>query len=253
MARPNSKFIDGQLELVPGIKVPLRLYLDQKSRYRATVGKKYIIFRIGHRVYTEEIIQNLEKWARDLYQKQPQAFAHLLPVGVPTEGRIMVMDKGYDVRLEFSEAYKSHRGVADPRKSNSLILQLTPNDKRPTATIVNTLLSRLFSQRYHAELWQRLQALNQAHFQVKIEGLRLKYTQTRWGSCSSKGNINLSSRLLMAPAKTRDAVMVHEIAHRLEMNHGPKFWNHVYNAMEDYDEHHLWLKDHGASLRFLPY
>ena len=163
------------------------------------------------------------------------------------------MEEDFLITVGFSAELKSHRGEADPRKSNVFHLKLTESDKRPVAMIVNTLLSRLFSQRFHQQLWDRLQELNQAHFGVEVQGLKLKYTQTRWGSCSSTGNINLSSRLLLAPAPTRDAVMVHELAHRIRMDHSPEFWQLVYRALPDYEEHHNWLNDHGLSLRFIPY
>ncbi|MEM7573255.1 MAG: M48 family metallopeptidase [Bacteroidota bacterium] len=249
----KSKYLDRQLELQPGLQVPLRIYLERRHGYRATVGKKYLIFRIGYDLDPKAVMKKLEQWVLATFKENPQAFAHLLPVGVPKQGKIRVMDQDFEISLDFSSELKSHRGVADLRKSNSFQLTLTKQDKRPVATIVNTLLSRLFSQHFHQQLWERLQELNRQHFKVEVQGLRLKYTQTRWGSCSSKGNINLSSRLLLSPAATRDAVMIHELAHRIRMDHSPAYWALVYQAMPDYDAHHAWLKDHGSSLRFIPY
>jgi hypothetical protein len=72
------------------------------------------------------------------------------------------------------------------------------------------------------------------------------------GSCSSKGNINLSSRLLLVPEPVRDSVIIHELAHRVEMNHSDRFWKLVYDAMPEYDRHHAYLTSHGKSLSFLP-
>ena len=78
----------------------------------------------------------------------------------------------------------------------------------------------------------------------------MKYNHSNWGSCSSKGNINLSTRLLFAPDDVIDYVIIHELAHRIEMNHSPRFWKLVSDAMPDYKEKEKWLKVHGGKLGF---
>jgi len=92
--------------------------------------------------------------------------------------------------------------------------------------------------------------LNERHFQQPIDQVRLKYNHSNWGSCSNKGNINLSTRLLFAPPEVIDYVIIHELAHRLEMNHSPRFWKLVADAMPNYREQERWLKEHGKGLGF---
>lgn len=58
----------------------------------------------------------------------------------------------------------------------------------------------------------------------------------RWGSCSAKGNLNFSWLLLFAPERAVDYVVVHELAHRLEFNHSPRFWQIVEDYMPDWRE-----------------
>ncbi|MCR5276597.1 MAG: M48 family metallopeptidase [Bacteroidales bacterium] len=53
--------------------------------------------------------------------------------------------------------------------------------------------------------------------------LRIKHNVSNWGSCSVKGNINLNLHLVRLPAELQDYVMLHELCHLREMNHGPKF------------------------------
>ena len=67
--------------------------------------------------------------------------------------------------------------------------------------------------------------------QIKITSAR-----TRWGSCSSKGNLNFSWRLMLAGEREIDYVVVHELAHLREMNHSPRFWAVVEAALPDYRE-----------------
>ena len=61
-------------------------------------------------------------------------------------------------------------------------------------------------------------------FGFKFKDVKIHKTHGRWGSCSSKGNINLSLYLLLLPRHLQDYVMLHELCHTVEMNHGPRFW-----------------------------
>jgi len=79
--------------------------------------------------------------------------------------------------------------------------------------------------------------------QVKVTGAK-----TRWGSCSSKGNLNFSWRLMLADEEAIDYVVVHELAHLREMNHSPRFWAVVEAAMPDYRQRRLRLKGLQAAI-----
>ena len=66
-----------------------------------------------------------------------------------------------------------------------------------------------------------------AYHQIKINNVRVKKVQTRWGSCSSKGNINLSLHLMLLPDTWIDYVICHELAHIAHPNHSFAFWAHL--------------------------
>lgn len=70
----------------------------------------------------------------------------------------------------------------------------------------------------------------------------------RWGSCSSVGNLNFNCLLMLAPEEVRDYVIVHELAHRKEMNHSAAFWAQVEAVLPDYKEREKWLKTRGKVL-----
>lgn len=79
---------------------------------------------------------------------------------------------------------------------------------------------------------------------IKINGAR-----TRWGSCSAKGNLNFSWRLVMTPLKIIDYVVAHELAHLWEKNHSKKFWQEVQRMDPDYQQDRRWLKENGHLLK----
>ena len=78
--------------------------------------------------------------------------------------------------------------------------------------------------------------------------LRLKYLTSRWGSCSSKKNINLNYRAMQLSKPAIDTILIHELAHLKHMNHGEAFWKLVYTFSPDYDYHHQHLKTLGEHL-----
>jgi predicted metal-dependent hydrolase len=80
------------------------------------------------------------------------------------------------------------------------------------------------------------------------QSLKISNATKRWGSCSNKGSINLSWRLVMCPLPVVDYVVIHELSHLKHLNHSKDFWNIVRAIMPDYEEHRKWLKDNANIL-----
>ncbi len=78
--------------------------------------------------------------------------------------------------------------------------------------------------------------------------ITIRDQKTRWGSCSEKGNLNFTWKLILAPPEVLDYVVVHELCHRLEMNHSRRFWEHVARVLPDYETRRAWLKENGWML-----
>jgi len=68
----------------------------------------------------------------------------------------------------------------------------------------------------------------------EFEKIRIKKLKTRWGSCSSKKNLNFNYKILFLPEDIRDYIIVHELCHLRQMNHSKKFWQEVENIIPDY-------------------
>lgn len=80
--------------------------------------------------------------------------------------------------------------------------------------------------------------------------ITIKNQKKRWGSCSSARNLNFNRRLIMAPQKVLDYVVVHELCHLRQMNHSKEFWKEVELVLPDYKVHKKWLEMNGHLLDF---
>lgn len=79
----------------------------------------------------------------------------------------------------------------------------------------------------------RLEHFNQ-HYQLTYNRVAIKNTRSRWGSCSSKNNLNFNYRIIFLPPELQDYLIVHELCHLQEMNHGPQFWALVAQTLPQY-------------------
>ena len=96
---------------------------------------------------------------------------------------------------------------------------------------------------------ERLPELAQ-HVGVSPRRVTIKDMKTRWGSCSHKGNISISFRIVMAPPEVMDYLIIHELCHMAHPNHSPDFWRLVGTIIPEYECHRAWLRKHGGELEF---
>jgi predicted metal-dependent hydrolase len=94
-----------------------------------------------------------------------------------------------------------------------------------------------------AELAPRARGLA-ARIGREVARVNVRDTKSRWGSCSGQGNLSFSWRLIFAPEPVLDYVVAHEVAHLVEMNHGPRFWQLVERLMPGSADPRAWLKRH---------
>lgn len=114
-------------------------------------------------------------------------------------------------------------------------------DLRPA---IQTYLRRLATQ----ELPARVMELAARHG-IDVTRVSVRNQKSRWGSCSRRGTISLNWRLIQAPGLVRDYVILHELAHRRQMNHSDKFWQEVARLCPDHLEARRWVKQNARLLR----
>ena len=83
---------------------------------------------------------------------------------------------------------------------------------------------------------------------VTYDRITIRKQKTRWGSCSSKGNLNFNCLLMLAPEQVVDYVVVHELCHRIHMDHSAAFWAEVEKYMPEHATCRKWLKANGRVL-----
>ncbi len=106
---------------------------------------------------------------------------------------------------------------------------------------------RALAEKAAAYIPQRV-ALYAAQVGVTYGRVTVRSQRTRWGSCSAKGNLSFNCLLMLAPAEVIDSVVVHELCHRKEMNHSPRFYAEVLRVFPEYRRWYGWLKEHGPTL-----
>ncbi|MDC0551670.1 M48 family metallopeptidase [Amylibacter sp.] len=107
------------------------------------------------------------------------------------------------------------------------------------------------------EQWYRTKALSRlidktrrysAILKVEPTSINLKDYKAMWGSCSPKGVVSYNWRIILAPHKIVDYIVVHELCHLIEPNHSSKYWKQVRSVIPDYENSKEWLKNNGSSL-----
>lgn len=121
----------------------------------------------------------------------------------------------------------------------------------PDAHAVRPLVERAYRQA--ARGWFGLMCdIYAERLGVRFTSIGIRDPRTRWGSCSARGALSFSWRLMMAPERVAEYVVVHEMAHLVHLDHSPAFWDLVRRVSPAHDADRAWLRDHGGWLSRAP-
>jgi predicted metal-dependent hydrolase len=162
-----------------------------------------------------------------------------LPEAAPFRSGAVLPVRGVDVRLRRVD------GRAPAQLERGPISRLTIG--APDADIFASRVKRFLMNEAKADFARRITA-HAATLKVKPTGLQIKDTRSRWGSCTADGVLAFSWRVIFAPPYVLDYLVAHEVAHLIEMNHSPRFWNLVCKCAPDYVRGRNWLRNYGHTL-----
>jgi predicted metal-dependent hydrolase len=134
-------------------------------------------------------------------------------------------------------------------RNNALQLALSslPRDNRELAGHIVAQIDGWLRAQARRALCEEVERQKQ-QYGFSYNSVAIKDTRSRWGSCSGKGNLNFSWRLIMAPDEVLNYVVTHETAHLSHLNHSSDFWNLVRERCPGFRKAKSWLQSNGASL-----
>ncbi|MDB2683015.1 M48 family metallopeptidase [Alphaproteobacteria bacterium] len=204
----------------------ISLRLDNKDRvFVLTVPKRCSAKQ------AQDFALTHEEWMQEKLEE--------LPESVPFVHGSIIPILGYNRELEIFYN-KSLKATDIVLRRNRLTVYTNRED--PTQRIVRFLKSLA------KETMEEIAYERAARIRKTINNLYVRDTKTRWGSCSSDGNISLSWRLIFAPFEAMDYVVSHEVAHLKHLDHSPRFWALCRELSDDYENGHYWMKHYGPEL-----
>jgi predicted metal-dependent hydrolase len=221
--------------------------LDFDGNY---VGRNAIIIRIPSLLSRQERLRQLTKrkeWAQEPLERNVDRFK--AKTSKEYKDGDFVSSNGKKYRLVIHNKERKTSSVSITGISINLTIPLNLTKKKRSRTI-SILIRRCIGKTNLFKLKETISYLNKMHFNRPVNNIRFKYTNSSWGSCSKKGNINISTRLLLAPEDILEYVCIHELAHLVEYNHSRRFWFLVEKAMPDYKEKRDWLRINGHKCVF---
>ncbi|NNF34311.1 MAG: M48 family metallopeptidase [Saprospiraceae bacterium] len=221
--------------------VPVILHKEFRRSIRFSITKKGLVIRCPVLTPSREILKNAKTWCLKLKGNKPAALAEFKYSDYFNVKELNFLNDRYHISVTTIPTDKDR--ISWEEKKIKVIIS-DQYDSGQASKSIRELITTFAVRRYTPFIKERVNQINRQHFNVVINNVRLKNNRTNWGSCSSKGNINLSVRLLKAPMKVLDYVIIHELAHRIEMNHSSRFWNIVAKACPDYKTSEKWLKEH---------
>jgi len=162
-----------------------------------------------------------------------------------TSDSVSLFGQAYPRKVSFEPTEAS--GVK--LQNGELVIALIPDLKHPqgSPTVIQTQIDRFVQRTAEKYIIPRTHQLAKV-MNIEFKNITLRHQKSRWGSCSSQGNLNFNWRLVHYPTEVIDYVIIHELAHRRQMNHSAAFWNIVKQYDPAFSQHRGWLKRHGSSL-----
>ncbi len=237
---------------IDGLKIPVRIIIERRLSTRVALGGTHVILRIPKAIiFNTNINKHVEwatSWLKELKSKKPTVLEkYTLKKEYFNQQEFHIGGKVFTLQITESNR---ESGTIKLIKDNILTINIPLSQDYDKQKLIKDLLIKFCQNYFLPEIAKKVNHYNHLYFQKKINGVRLKYNKSNWGSCSTGKNLNFSVRLFFAPDDVINYVVVHELAHLVEMNHSDRFWNIVENIMPDYLEKEKILKLNNGKFDF---
>ena len=218
-----------------------------ERRPRRTIGLKItddgLVVHAPKRIFEFELHRILLEKAKWIIDKLEARKNNYVPPIVWQNGEELLLHGNL---LELSVV--SHQRNKQPEHSNNVLTIATPEPNNHAA--IGRKVMQWYKKQAMMDFARRLEVFA-AKLGVNTPPLMLSNAQSRWGSCSSRGDVRLNWRLLQAPPHIINYVICHELAHLKEMNHSARFWTIVGQLYPDYKRAEKELKQLSPQLHRL--
>ncbi len=221
-------------------KVKLTIHHENRKDSRVSLSKSGVNIRLPlllPEFEKKRLIDKFVSWAKARLDEKPH-FHYDKYRKYENGSQLVLFDQSYTINIDHNTRKKPEGLI----KAQEINLFVAKDEKEIYEKTVSQLVYKLLAKKYKAQLWEWLNELNDKHQFGELKSMRVKNNSTNWGSCSNKGNINISIRLLLAPRDVVEYVLIHELAHLQQQNHSKNFWALVENACPNYQIHEKWLK-----------
>ncbi len=235
---------------IDGQEIPVKIHFENRRDVRFSWTRTGAFLRMPLTISDkneQKARQDFENWMRKVAKDKPELLERVRGREYADGATLTVGNKTYLIRLVHEDVKYHKAKIVD----DTIYITVSTRDSgHHLQKSLRQMISRCVGQDHLPHIISRVQYWNDNHFNKPINAVRFKLNQSNWGSCSTKGNINLSTRLLFAPDDVIDYVIVHELAHLVEQNHSAAFWKVVHDVMPDYKEKEQWLKVNGEGCQF---
>jgi len=235
-------------------------YGDKKIEFtvvykkRKTIGLS-ISVKDGLKVFSPKWVS--KKQIRDIVEQKAEWILKKLsefadrPKELVLESGAELLFLGFNHKLEILEDSRLTKVQIEKTKSgitiSSSLLPLTAMSSLDDRYQIHSNLVLWYKKQAETIINLRINELSE-QMQVKPSKVTIRHQKTRWGSCSSKGAININWRLVMMPLAVIDYVLVHELAHLKHLDHSKNFWNFVQTFLPDFQTRKLLLKEYAKKI-----
>ena len=232
-----------------GERIPYRVETSNRKTISIRVNHEEIVVRapktLSKRKITE-LVQTKANWIVEKYHEMKEVKPLIQPTDYREGSKFLYRGEVLTLKHRQGNQYGVKSGEGKVwLEDNELNVALTDF----SVGAIQNILEQWYRHEARQRIEERVEYYSRRYdFGKRVNRIFIKDQKSRWGSCSSKCNLNFNYRLIMAPDEVLDYVVIHELCHLKHMNHSVDFWNVVGEIMPDYKAFRAWLRKHGGSL-----